>query len=276
MDAERCGQTKLQNFEPNLESRQSPTNKETNLLKKLLTTLLALAAGTFLAHAQGTITIGNTTVAFLIETNTNDAITYVPGFSPPITGSATVRTLTTANSFFYAVLTQTTGANTSGGMPGGAPSSNPFNASWLDTGVGGKNSTLTRGGITAVGNTTANGTWAAPTGLTYDTGSVQWYLIVGWSANLGTTWSQAKANFSIDGLGINGGSFGQSSLAYQVAGGGPNNLSPVSLWGGGGTGIAGAGLNTGFRLDAIFIPEPGTFTLVGLGAAAMFVSRRKK
>jgi len=243
-------------------------------MKKSLLTTLALAVGTLLSNAQGTITIGNaSTTAYLIETNSAQ---YVPGTYIPQIGSANARTLSTANSFFYEVLTQgAVGANTAGGAPTGSPTLNPFDASWLDTGVGGKNTTLTRGGITATGNAggAANaGTWGLPAGSTYDTGSDQWYLIVGWSANLGTTWAAAKAAFPTATTGF----FGQSQLGYNVAGG-ANSLNPVLLWGNGGTGIAGAGLTAGFAMGTVgSVPEPGTFALAGMGLAAMLVSRRRK
>jgi len=240
-------------------------------MKKILLTTLALAAGTLLSQAQGTISIQNaSTAAFLIETN---SAIYQPGVVVATTGSASARTLSSANSFFYEVLTTTTGKNTSGGAPSVSPVSlNPFDASWLDTGVGGKNTTLARGGITAGANQTA-ANWAAPTGASYDTGSDQWYLIVGWSSSLGADWASAKA--AVLG-GSTAGFFGQSALAYQVSGGGPSSLGTVNLWGNG-TGITGAGLASGFTLGTVgAVPEPGTFALAGLGIAAMLVSRRRK
>lgn len=243
-------------------------------MKKTLLATIALAAGTLLSNAQGTISMGTTATAYLIETN---AAQYVPGVVIAQTGAATARTILTANSFFYEILTQgAVGANLAGGPPSGSPTLNPFDASWLDTGVGGKNNTLTRGGNTGVGGPTS-AFWNGPTGASYSTGSDQWYLIVGWSASLGTTWSGvggAKANYQAN---IIEGWFGQSALAYNVSGGGPSSLPTVALLAaGGGTGIAGAGLTSAFSLGIHSVPEPGTFALAGMGLAAMLISRRRK
>lgn len=243
-------------------------------MKTHLITLLALAAGTWLAPAQATINIGNNSAAYLIETNAS--VGYVPGLSVPTTGLATARTVATLNSFFYEVLTTHLGANTAGTAPTLVPSANPFDPLWLDTGVGGKNSPLTRGGIISVGGpATLPGTWAEPTGPLYVDGKVQWYLIVGWSANLGNNWASAAAAAQNPGALAPGANyfFGQSPLAYQVGGAGPAALPWVVLWGNG-TGIPGAGLSSGFTLVQV-VPEPSAFAL-GTFGVTLLVSRRKK
>ena len=218
-------------------------------MKTSITTLFALVAGTFLVHAQGTVSIGNTAVSFLIETN--QFAIFVPGVSTPATGSPANRTTTIANSFFFEVLTQTAGANTSGGVPTITPNANFFDPDWRDTGIGGKNSTLVRGGITAIGSTTVAGTWAAPTGATYSTGSVQWYLIVGWSGAYGSTWADFKNNFFyVPGM------IGQSQLAYQVSGRGKRKTNRQTCAGNSGSTVA----PKSHRREAV---RPTTRNLIG-------------
>jgi hypothetical protein len=164
----------------------------------------------------------------------------------------------------------------------GAPSTNIANSSvlsqWTFTGVQAANNGLTKGGIGNPGTTSTGTTWAAPAGATYDTGTIQYYLIVGWSAIEGTTWSQV-ANL-INGSGLKaGGYFGTSLAAYNYSGGGPSSLAAVNLLNAPGqTGLAGAGLPSGFQLNLVTtpVPEPGTMALTALGGVSLLLFRRRK
>ena len=104
-----------------------------------------------------------------------------------------------------------------------------------------------------------------------------YYMIVGWSANLGTTWDAAKLSMAnVGGLDpLHQLLLWNLPVAFQAAGGGPSSLPAVNLFGNQ-TALPGAGLPSGFNLYLVPIPEPTSFALAGLGAAALLIFRRRK
>ena len=94
------------------------------------------------------------------------------------------------------------------------------------------------------------------------------FIIVGWSANLGTTWSQVDADLAE-------GWILSDNTAYFFGVSGINTATPTAspspaaaLW----------TINGGtFALDEVGpIPEPSTLALTALGGASLLVFRRKK
>ncbi len=209
-------------------------------MKKILLTAF-WGLGCFSTFAQGTILFYTLATPYLIYINQ---------------GGVTGPTTTAANSFYYALLISPYG--------GLAPSSNPLNSAWTYNGLSATNSTIISGGFFGPnGNqpTTVAG-WGAPTGPTYDTGTEMYFLIVGWSANFGSSWSAFSTTLA-NGLTGNG-FYGVSPIGYGYSGGGPAVLAPPNLftpW----AAMPGA-LQSGFTLYAV--PEPSTFSLAGLGGLA--------
>jgi len=102
-------------------------------------------------------------------------------------------------------------------------------------------------------------------------GSTRAFRIVAWSADQGATFNPAWiAPGAFSGYaGTPGGFFGVSGIsASGTAGGGPNSLPPLNVFGGV------EGLATGFAL--VPVPEPTSMALAGLGAAALLIFRRRK
>jgi hypothetical protein len=98
------------------------------------------------------------------------------------------------------------------------------------------------------------------------------FIVVGWSSQVaGQDWNTAKAwiDFAIvNGEGPTDGWVGASAVATSVQLGG--GVTPVGgIFGGN------AGEVLGFVLQPQ-VPEPGTFALVGLGAATLSIFRRRK
>ncbi|MGA3285703.1 MAG: hypothetical protein ABSD57_14760 [Verrucomicrobiota bacterium] len=231
-------------------------------MKKLIITMLALAAGATVGYSQGVITIANHNSAFFISTNGSSI------------GEGTgVASEENVSAFRFDVLDSTVA------LPQSA--ANLFLLSnqelWTDSGVTGVSSILHRGGIAAPGAGEYAANWGAPTGSLYSTGPTDWYIVVGWSANLGTTWPTVELNLDDPGFlaGLTSTAwFGTSSVAYNEAGGGPDSLVAVPvLYNSAFTGLAGSGLTSGF--DLYPVPEPCTLALAGLGGLSLLLLRVK-
>lgn len=227
--------------------------KNNNMKKILLiTSVIALAAVT--GYSQGLVSI-NLGGGALVSTNSASNV------SGKAYGSG-------ATGFYYELLVSSnTGQSATANQLNGSASNL---ALWTDSGVSGTSGAtgLNAGKITSGTSVAAAGTTAP--GATYDNEFS--YIIVGWSGNYGTTWSQVSALLA-QGLAA-GGYFGTTAVSFNVAGGGNAGLPAVNLWGNQ-TGTTGYGTSQGLVLAQV-TPEPGTIALAGLGIASLFALRRKK
>jgi len=231
-------------------------------MKKSLIIAAALTLGAVASQAQGLVSI-NLSGGSLVSTNGAGGIGKAYG--------------ATTSGYYFELLTSasTTLPSTDNQL---ASSGGTVNASalaaWSDTGVGaaGAQSALSAGKITAGTSVSANN-WVAPSGAAYD--DTQSYIIIGWSGSYGTTYSAFLTSLNA-GLAA-GGYFGSTAVALNYAGGGPNGLPAVNMWGNS-TATTGYGLTSGLVLNQIVAatPEPTTMALAGLGGLALLGLRRKK
>jgi len=96
-------------------------------------------------------------------------------------------------------------------------------------------------------------------------GASAYFIIVGWSANLGTTLAAMEAN-----LGSVPGYLGQSNPTGDLVLGNGALVPNPNLFGGA------APQTQAFDLGSTTIPEPGTLALAALGGASLLLFRRKK
>jgi hypothetical protein len=115
--------------------------------------------------------------------------------------------------------------------------------------------------VNATGGRFSGGNGVAVTG--WQPGATMSYEIAGWSAAAGVTWNPAWLVTAPAGA-----LFGVSVVGSGVAGGGPQSLPTLQLFGG-------TGITTGFQVTGA-IPEPSSMALVGLGTAALLIFRRRK
>jgi hypothetical protein len=139
---------------------------------------------------------------------------------------------------------------------------------WTDTGVTGTN--------TAAAGRMLGFTYSDSTGCEipgYGTTATANFAVLGWSANVGTTFSQALIAWNNGSPlwvpGITGFPYmGLSTVATNVPlapAGGPYN----NVWG-----SAAVGLIPGMVLGSFLIPEPSSLALLGLGALFFFRHRK--
>lgn len=99
-------------------------------------------------------------------------------------------------------------------------------------------------------------------------GSIQDFLVRGWSANAGATWAEALA-FWNNGSPSQNMFIGTSTIGNDILLGG--GTTPIST-------LFGAGANqvTAFNMGLVTaIPEPTSMVLAGLGAASLLLFRRR-
>lgn len=231
-------------------------------MKKLITTL-SLAGLTAVTFGQGTVQFNNTSTT-LFQTNSIGIGGTSGNTSPAVAGG-----------FYDALLTAASTVTTVD-----ASLQQLLSSTWTFTGAYGTNTIATSGGR-------LNGGASAPTTTGWPTGVSNSFIVVAWSANLGTTWAQVAAELSGASLtnGVwsggtlpQGGFLGASTIGNGVAGGGTAGLPAATIFGGvQASGALPVGSNTSmFVVSTSVIPEPSSFALAGLGAAAMLIFRRRK
>lgn len=240
-------------------------------MKKLVLTTVCALAMAGVAFAQGDVNwSGFSSTAMSGRTNT---ITYSPFFGGGATGIAgatqgmAYEPGQPGTGFYWELLYSTyTGSQAS------VPSSFSGFSGWLDTGLGATNSTLSfvAGSLVAIAPTTqATVPWAS--------GTTDSIVMVGWSANLGTSWGTvsnllASGNYISQLAGQNG-FFGVSATGYIA----PNAANPgVTLFA---TSAASYGLPINSPNTALYllpVPEPGTLALAGLGGLSLLLFRRQR
>jgi len=215
-------------------------------MKKLLTIAL-LGAAASLSYGQGSVNFSAGALpATRIWTNS-------------VAGGPNTGSINGAGNYFFALFVAPTTTGTNYSLSSSLdPTANGFTLVNSPVGAYGTNTVLGR----MNGNPTTDGTLVAG----FAPGTSANFVVVGWSANIaGPDWTAFRA--WSQGSAIQGWA-GHSSVAEAVQLGG--GLIPQGTIFGGGAGQA-----SGFGL-VLPVPEPSTFALAGLGAAALVIFRRRK
>ena len=236
-------------------------------MKKILTTALAMIAGMAIVQAQGLVKIFNISSTFSTFTNTGFSAfqggTQLGGVSGKTAASSS------GSTYYYQLLL--------------APMSSIVTSSSLSgwyapAGLGLATNSIMVGSIGGPGGNSGTpvATWAnGGASATSDTqGTELQYMLVGWSASIGNSWSTV-ANEMTSGVFSADGFLGTSSVGFGYSGGGGTPAGPGSSIFGVSASMPG-GLASGFNLYFVTVPEPGTLALMALGSASLLLFRRKK
>jgi len=225
-------------------------------MKKIALTVICAASMAGAAFAQGTVNYA-AFVPTYISFQVNSALS--PLFGGDATTVGGTATGLQAQGFYYELLFSANGAT--------QPSSLTALSTWTDSTYYANNSTASAGRVTAGNGTAGSAVAGMAVGTTYST------MVVGWSANLGTTWSSVLNtlnNWDATQSGIVGtGYFGMTSVGSATPAG---TSAP-------GVGIFGAGSlisSPNTQLYSLPVPEPGTMALAALGGASLLLFRRRK
>jgi hypothetical protein len=248
-------------------------------MKKLVLTTLAITGLSLAAFAQGTVSWTGVAGTFIGSTNggTYSSFSAVNG-STGVGSTGNTLGNNTANDtalgyngYYYELLVSSSA--------GSAPTTFSQFSAWSDanlqaTNGPGSNGRIIQTGTGGAGNV-ANNTQA--TANNWPASTTESVILVGWSANLGTTWATALANAQNQ-------SFlaGLSSYAYW----GVSSLgSLASASGNPGVTVFGTGvgqINNAATpavlqpLGVTAVPEPTTIALAAIGGASLLLFRRKK
>jgi len=231
-------------------------------MKKLALTTVCALAMTGAAFAQGNVNWGVISpAAMTVQTNST---AYSPLFGGAANvGGAVGYTALAAGGFYYELL-YTTYSGTQATIP-----SLSALMTWSDTGLSAGNSTGSQGKLTPIASTAA-------AQVPWSPGTTDSIVLVGWSANLGTTWASVSTVLANWNNNMPNAFFGVSTTGFITTfststspGATVFNSAPVA-----GTGTPIYSLNTPLYL--LPVPEPASLAIAGLGGLSLLLFRRQR
>jgi hypothetical protein len=225
-------------------------------MKKIIIAVALATAAVSTTYAQGLVVFGNNNFS---KVSTNSAV-----------GGSAAGAAAGASSFYYALFYSQT--STTVGGSGAAFSGT--NSAYAFSSTGWSDSTLiaTNSGATA-GRFASSSSDSLLNSIVSGLGTVQTanFVVIGWSANIGSTVSALSQFLANPTPGVIGW-FGESAVSGSIITGNGTSQTTPTLFGNTGSPVI-----PGFVLgEVVGTPEPGTLALCALGGASMLLFRRKK
>jgi hypothetical protein len=218
-------------------------------MKKIIVAMSIATAVVLSSHAQGLVFFSSSTQ----NMSTNNGTVG--------------KTAAGAGNFYYALFVSTTASSVAGNTSPIQGTNGVYafsSAAWTLVADIDTSSTAGRFADPAANG---DGSTTLPTG--FAAGTSAQFVVVGWSANLGSTVSALTQALAINGT---TGLLGESGVSGAISAGNGGTLPTPSLFG------AAAPNIQAFTLGAFTIsstPEPGTLALAALGGASLLMFRRK-
>jgi hypothetical protein len=237
-------------------------------MKKLaLTTVCALFV-TGAAFAQGNVNWSGPSFSFFTaQTNSTTYSTFSKQSGGLTTGGGVVgnvsgNTAVVGQGYYFELLYLAAGTQQA------APTTVAGLQAWSDTGLGATNNGNVSGRAAVINGNVGTTVNAFTPGTSVNV------VMVGWSANLGTSWSTVEGELVSGNYAAGADYFGVSSTGFID----PSTAatSPGATIFGGGAGQLSSTLTQLNLLNPSVIPEPGTMALAGLGGLSLLAFRRKK
>jgi len=237
-------------------------------MKKLTLMVGAMMAITAVSYGQGLVNWQSISAAAM--TAQTNATTYSSLFGGGSAGGATGATASAStaggnNGYYYELL-----YSTYSGSQAAQPSSLAAFSSWTTTGLQASNS-VTAGRLTVFANQSS-----ASAAVPWAAGVTNNIMLVGWSANLGATWSAALSTLQNAGslaAVVGNAFFGTSSTGYVSPAASPAPGITIFSTSSQAYGLPISSLNT--QLYLVPVPEPSTIALAGLGGLGLLALRRR-
>ncbi len=228
---------------------------------KQFSIIFFFAAAVLSGFGQGFVDFRNNGGQNVSTNNTQDIYgnsTSLSGFGLTFgSGAAT-------NGYYYVLLMQPY----SSGPTNNPTASTLLSSGWLFAGIGATN---------VVNAGRLGGGAAALTTANDPTGSGNQFVVAGWSSNVATNglagWLTVSNELSLGSwttLNNSTGYFGISQVGTGV--GSASSASPELLF----TTAAGTGIQSGWNLFVVPVPEPSTFALASFGGLSLLLFRRRK
>jgi len=248
-------------------------------MKKVLT-ILAVSGVVAAASAQGLINWQNAGANMIVDTNGTVYSSFSASKAGQSTGAGSIAA-TLGNSvannallgfggYDYELLVSSTAAS--------SPTTVAALSAWSDANLQATNSSVSNGRIvqTSTGGAGGVANNTAATANNWPAGTTEGVILVGWSANLGSTWAAALANLQAQGnlvASAAGYYFGVSAFGDLASG----SANPGTTVIGANAGQINNPSGTPMVLEPLAtVPEPGTMALAALGGASLLLFRRKK
>jgi hypothetical protein len=242
-------------------------------MKKLTFTIVCALAVTGAAFAQGTVAWNIISpAAMTAQTNMSQFSPVFGGGYNPFGSVGDTAAAASGLTYYFELLYNTSFTGSQVAAPDFATL---FGGTWLDTGLTATNALNFAGWLVPVNPTTH-------AVVPWDNGTTNNIMLVGWSANLGTSWlavSNVLANWDTYGAGIVLGPafFGESAMGYLNPF--PSGTNPGEQVFGAAANANGLPINNAtspMQLYILGVPEPGTVALAGLGGLSLLLFRRRE